>query len=123
MYKFGKFVIGNLKNGSNRKKYHINDDIKSNELCLLRPDTGNVICPSHMSLSTNGIWKGQNYIPLDRPSKHVYLVPKRCVEWKSSYPTTRVFYKTLMFTLKMQATNDEELGYFKHYTYIFLFKL
>ena len=107
------FLIIEISEGVlSNKKRHVEDEIKSNVLCILRPDTGNVMCPSHVASNTHGIWKGQNYIPLDRPSKHVYLVPKRCVEWKSSYPTTRVFYKTLMFTLKMQATNDEELGYF-----------
>ena len=68
------------------------------------------MCPSHMAFDTHGIWKGQNYIPLDRSSKHVYLVPRRCVELKSLYHTNRVYYKTLVFTFKMQSTDDENLG-------------
>ena len=92
------------------KKRHVEDGINSNILCILRSDTGNVICPSHVASNTHGIWKGQNYIPLDRRSKHVYLVPKRCVEWKTLYHTNRVYYKTLVFALKIQSTDDDILG-------------
>ena len=103
-------MTGHSKGVLSSKKRQIEEDIKSNILCLLRPDTGNVMCPSHVALNTHGIRKGQNYIPLDRRSKHVYLVPKRCVEWKSFYHTNRVYYKTLVFALKMQSTDEETLG-------------
>ena len=107
---FFRFVTVNLKGTLSSKKRHINDNFKSNILCIYRADTGNVICPSHLGSNTHGIWQGQNYIPLDRQSKYIYLVPKRCVEWQSVYHTHRVYYKTLLFALKLQSTDDDTSG-------------
>ena len=99
-----------MKGVLSSKTLHSDEDIKSNVLCIFRRDTGNVICPSHLGSNTRGIWLGKNYIPLDRQSKYIYLVPKRCVEWKSVYHTHRVYYKTLVFALKLQSTDDDTLG-------------
>ena len=104
------FIAVNSKGTLSSKKRHLDENIKSNVLCIFRPDTGNVICPSHLGSNTHGIWQGQNYIPLDRQSKYIYLVPKRCVEWQSVYHTHRVYYKTLLFALKLQSTDDDTLG-------------
>ena len=104
------FITVYSKGTLSSKKRHSNGDFKSNGLCIFRPDSGNVICPSHFGSNTHGIWQGQNYIPLDRQSKYTYLVPKRCVEWQSVYNTHRVYYKTLLFALKLQSTDDDTLG-------------
>ena len=68
-----------------------------------------MICPHSKSSRIHGgiQRKTQNYLlNLDRTSKHVYLVPKRCVEWRSMFHTNRVYYKTLTLTLKLNLSKD-----------------
>jgi hypothetical protein len=37
----------------------------------------------------------------DRSTRHVYMVPKKCVEWHSPYDTKATFYKQIFIKAKI----------------------
>jgi hypothetical protein len=37
----------------------------------------------------------------DRSTRHVYMVPKKCVEWHSPYDTKATFYKQIVIKAKI----------------------
>jgi hypothetical protein len=59
-----------------------------NMLSVMAPDTLLIILQLFL-LST------------DRSTRHVYMVPKKCVEWHSPYDTKATFYKQIVIKAKI----------------------
>ena len=80
---------GRLKSDLRNCSYVSEDDIKNTaiEWCLYIPDTGFVEC--------NGPYSDKTF------HKHRYMVPKRCVQWKTENGhATEVKYSELQFVVK-----------------------
>ncbi len=81
-YECRKSVLEDLRRENNTAKF------LRRPWCLMAPDTGTIRCTSEFTAPA---------FRAGLASRHVHIVPRQCVEWKSEYKANRVYQTSITF--------------------------